>query len=262
MTLTDPCLCVGSGAQEVNVLLRVYALAPETLRRLLRQMILRLLGYTTLSFFLFGVYLALFGGPVRWELALPVTVIIGLAYFLILFSAYRQQLRWLYSVRYEIGASSITLRQRNHAPLTVMRANISGVEGRADGLHIHVLGVEPGMFIPYGLAKDGDEAVRATLGMWTGDRPRPFPGRKGRAQAVWLGLGGSLLVLLFANQLELIIPLGVVALGFGIYTERRMNAKPENDPGKVRTYSAAFTFLIFIIAMKACLISLSMMLSR
>lgn len=229
---------------------------------MLRRMLLRLLGFTTLSLLMFCAYLVLFGGPVRWEVAGPAFGLIALAYFLILFLSYRQNLRWLYSVRYELDYSSITFRQRNREPLRVARADIIDVEVDRDGLQIRTVSGSPDLFVPRGLARSGDEDVRQTLLKWTGSRVPPVPPQPRRAKALMMGVGGSLLVLLFANQLGLIIPLGLATLAYGIFLEQRMNAAAESDPGTVRTFSAAFTFLIFVIVMKACLVSMSMMLSK
>ena len=45
-------------------MLRTYAISPEKLRQMLRQLLLRFQGIITISFLLFGLYLALYG-PVR-----------------------------------------------------------------------------------------------------------------------------------------------------------------------------------------------------
>jgi len=241
-------------------MVRVFALAPETLRRMLRRTLLRFQALVTVSFLAFGLYLASTPGPVRWQIAGPIVAVIALAYFLVIFFNFRQQLRLLYSVRYEVDNSSIVYRQAHQEPLRIMRADISGVIERGDGLWVETVD-GAGLLVPYGLSGSGDEEMRGALEGWIGirqlNRQRHIP----VGRLLLIGLGGSLLVLIFANRLEVIVPLGVLALLYGLYTERRVNLQQDSTPGHVRMYNMAFSFLIFVIVMKSCLITLSLLLT-
>src|SRR5574338_1164844 len=117
-------------------MLRIYALAPETLRRMMRRTFWRFQALVTASFLVFGLYLAFLAGPVRWQVAGPILILIALAYFFVIFFYYRVQLRVLYSARYEIDGSSISYRQAGQNVLRIMRTDIASVRVRKDGLWI------------------------------------------------------------------------------------------------------------------------------
>ena len=243
-------------------MLHTYALAPDTLRRMLRRVFWRFQIITTISFLAFGLYLAWFGQPVNWQLAGPAVGLIALAYFFILFLNYRQQLRILYSVRYEIDNSSITYRQHGQEPLRVMRADITAVQERNDGLWIETVSGSSNLLVPCGLARDGDDLVRRTLSSWTGLDPAQGYPRSPVATVVLIGLGGAILVLLFANNLWLILLFGLAILAYGLYTERRLVRTSDAAPGTVRMYNLAFSFLIFVIIMKSCILSAVAIMAR
>lgn len=238
-------------------MLRTYALSPDTLRRFLWRTLLRFQVIVTLSFLVFGLYLALFAKPVDWSFASLIMFVIGLAYFFIIFFNYRQQARMLFSVRYDIDGNSIIYRQRGQDVLRIMRADITYVLERGDGLWIETRDPRVRLLIPYGLARDGDADMLNTLQAWTeverrADHRNPLP---------WLliiGLLGALLILLFANTLYLILPLGALLVAFALFTERRVGRNYPTFPGIVRMYSMAFSFLIFIILMKSCFIGLAL----
>lgn len=239
-------------------MLRVYALAPETLRGLMRGTFWRFQALVTASFLAFGLYLAFLSGPVRWQAAGPIVALIALAYFFVIFFFYRTQLRALYGARYEIDGSSIAYRQLGHDVLRIMRADITGVRARKDGLWIETSDPTVSLLVPYGLARDGDADFRDTLGAWTGiapleARPRGMLG----AQAA-LAVGAALLVVLFANSLTVILPLLAVVLVLGFRLEPRLSPMGERAVGQARMYTLAVNFLIFVILMKACLIGASL----
>ena len=77
-----------------------------------------------------------------------------------------------------------------------------------------------------------------------------------------IAIGGSLLVLLFANSLVIILPLLVAAVVMGFGLEQRLALEGERGAGHARMYSLAFNFLIFVILMKSCLIASALVLGR
>ncbi len=240
-------------------MLRSYALAPETIRRFLRHAFWRFQGITTLSFLLFGLYLAWFGRPVNWSFAGPLVGIIALAYFFIIFFNYRQQIRILYSARYEIDEAGLAYRQLEANSMRLMRADLKEAQERKDGLQVETVeGVT--LLVPYGLARDGDFDFRSTLQAWVGVKPLP-PSQS--APRFWLFIlegVGALAILVFANSLWVIVPLIVFVIAFGAYTERRLAKVHDVPPGIVRMYNTAFSFLIFVIFMKACLVIFNLLL--
>ena len=236
-------------------MLRTYALAPQVLNRMLRWTFWRFQIITTVSFLVFGVYLTTFNRPIQWSVALPITALIALAYFLVIFFNYRQQMRMLYSMRIELDNSSISYRQLGQDPVRVMRADVVAACEQKNGLLVETVDPRVALFIPNGLANDGDQDVRATLDAWVGIEKRV----KGELTEGWLllvGLGGSIIILLFANTLWVIIPLGVVLIGYGMFTERRLAHQPGSSPAQMRSYNMAFSFLLFLILMKSCMIGL------
>ncbi len=243
-------------------MLRVYALAPETLRRIMRRTFWRFQALVTFSFLMFGLYLAFLGGPIRWEAAGPILVVIALAYFFAIFFFYRTQLRALYSARYEIDGSSIAYRQAGQDPLRIMRADIASVHVRKDGLWVETTDQSASLLIPRGLARDGDEDFRETLGAWVGVVPIEARPRAPLGPQFAIAIGGSLLVLLFANSLVIILPLLVAAVVMGFGLEQRLALEGERGAGHARMYSLAFNFLIFVILMKSCLIASALVLGR
>lgn len=239
-------------------MVRVFALAPETLRRILRRTLLRFQALVTVSFLAFALYLTFLSTPVRWQLAGPIVGIVALAYFLVIFFNYRQQLRLLYSIRYEMDHSAIIYRQANQAPLRLMRADVTGAVERKDGLWIETVD-GAGLLILNGLARNGDQEMRSVVENWVEIR-RAVPQQGAPfGRMVLIGLAGMLVVLLFANRLEIILPLGVLALVTGLYTERRLTRIQDAVPGRMRMYNMAFSFLIFVLIMKSCLIGMAML---
>ncbi len=239
-------------------MLRTYVLAPETVRRFLRRTYWRFQAICGLSFLGFALYMMILSRPVDLQVAGPIVVIIALAYFFIIFFNYRQQLRTLYSARYEIDDSSITYRQVHQQPLHISRANIIQVQEREDGILIETTEPGHGLFIPFGLAREGDSDFQSTLQAWTKYLPTP----KKRSVKTWLwvfGLIGSALVLLFANNLWLVLALGIFMLAFGLYAERRLRRFRNIPLGTVRMYSMAFSILMLVILMKACLLGLALL---
>lgn len=243
-------------------MLRIYALAPETVRRIMRRTFWRFLTLATLSILAFGLYLAFFAGPVRWGVAGPIFGVIALAYFFVIFFQYRSQLRLLYSVRCEIDGSGISYKQAGQPPLRILRSEISSVRVRQDGLWVETTENSPGLLIPLGLAREGDQDFRETLGAWVGVVPieaRP-PAPLGPQLAI--ALGGSMLVLLFANSLAVILPLLVLVMIVGVGLERRIQASGERGPGLALVYSYGFSFLLFIMIMKSCMIAMLMLVGQ
>jgi hypothetical protein len=235
-------------------MLRTYALAPETLRRMLRRTLWRFQWIATLSFFVFGLYLSSFGQPVQWQVALPIFLIIAVAYFLAIFFNYRQQLRLLYSVRVELDSSSITYREIYQEPLRIMRFEINAVKERKNGLLVETSDPRISMMVPFGLSHEGDKDVYATLRQWA--EIIPMITRRRRIEN-WLYLFGfitTLFILLFANTLWVILPLGLFLFLYGVYAERRLGRKYDAAPGVLRMYNMAFSFLLFVVLMKSCLI--------
>jgi hypothetical protein len=147
-------------------MLRSYALAPETIRRYIRRMFWRFQIITALSFLAFGLYLAFLARPVDWRAAAPLVGLIALVYFAIIFYYIRQQLRLLYSERFELDDGNITYRQGKKPPLHISRDDIVRVHERKDGIDIETSDPHTRLFIPYGLARDGDSDFRTTLQTW------------------------------------------------------------------------------------------------
>lgn len=242
-------------------MVRTYALAPKTVQRMMARIFWRFQIITTVSFLLFGLYLAFLSGPVRWERAIPLLVIVAVVYFFIIFFHYRTQLRYLYGLRFEIDGSSIVGRQTGREPVRISRADIAAVRLRKDGLQVETVdGVA--MRIPYGLARDGDADFRETLGAWIGVIPLEAcpPAPVGRL--LLAGILGAALILLFANSLAVILPLLLATVVYGLYTERRLANASDSGQTVVRTYNMAFSFLIFVIAMKSCMIAMTLALAR
>lgn len=239
-------------------MLRSYALAPDTLRRFMRRTFWHFQLITALSFLAFGLYLAFLAGPIDWRFAGPLISIVVLAFFVVIFFSYRQQLRLLYSVRYEIDGSSLIYRQHGQEPLRISRADITQITERPDGLWVETTDSRIHMLIPPGLARDGYVDILSTLQSWKGVDPPPT--RSGpRGMLLLFGLISSLLVLLFANTLWLIVPIGLFILFFGLYAERRLTQIREVTPGIQRMYSMAFSFVFFIIVAKSCLLGFEML---
>lgn len=243
-------------------MLRTYALSPAALRRILMRSFWRFQIIVTLSFLAFGLFLASGGQPINWLAAGPVVVIIALAYFFIIFFNYRQQMRLLYSVRIELDSSSIIYRQAGMAPHQVMRGAILSVHEMKDGLLIETDDARLDLFVPFGLSRDGDSEVRRALAAWSQFEPmrRTYP-----SGAWWLVIGGvmaALAILLFANRLWLVAMLGVILFAYGTYLENRLQRSINVAPGMVRMVTMAFTFLIFVVVMKSCLLTVTLVLGR
>lgn len=244
------------------VMVQTYALSPKVLRKALQRTFWRFQWIATLSFFVFGVYLASFDQPVNWNTALPLVLVIALAYFLIIFYSYRSQMRLLYSVRVELDNSSVLYRQLGEEPVRIMRADITAVRERKDGFLIET--VDPGetLLLPRGLSNDGDQVLRAVLDAWVGVDSSAMVQTKQERGLFFAGLGLGLLVLLFANSLWSILPLGIALTGYGVYVERRLTRQKDTPPGLVRSYNTGFSFLLFMILMKSCFISFLMLTVR
>jgi hypothetical protein len=235
--------------------LHTYALAPATLRRYLNRSQARLQAVVTLSFVAFGAYLLFDRRPVAPGLVVPVVVVIALVYFVILFFNYRQQLRLLYSVRVDLDGSSIAYRQAGQEPQRVMRGAIARVLEHKDGYLIETSDPRFHLLIPNGLARDGDEVVRMALIEWSGIVS--LPKRRSPEPALNLfGFASAVVVLVFANSLWIVIPLGIFIFIWGFYAERRLERSPRILPGTVRMYNSALAFLLFVLLMKSCILTL------
>lgn len=216
----------------------------------------------TVSFLAFGLYLAWFARPVQWPRVLPIIGIIALVYFVVIFFNYRQQVRLFYSIRYELDGSSIIYRQVGQDLRRIMRADISQAQQRRDGLWIKTVDESMSMLIPKGLARDGDEDFRQTLDAWVGIEPAVEGRRTRKVSLVLLAIAGALLILVFANSLWIIAPMGVALVLLGAIAERQMTRSYSLTPGAARMYSMAFSFLIFILIMKSCMLGIEMALAR
>jgi hypothetical protein len=243
-------------------MLRTYALSPSALRRYLMRTCWRFQGIVTLSFLTFGLFMASAGQPINWLVAGPVVLVIALAYFLIIFLNYRQQMRLLYSVRVELDGSSIIYRQAGNPPHRVMRGAILGVRETRNGLLIETDDPRLDLFVPFGLSRDGDSEVRRALAAWSQFEPmrkNHIPG------AWWMVIGGviaALAILLFANSLWMVALLGVALFAYGTYLENRLQRSIRVVPGMVRMVTMAFTFLIFVVVMKSCFLTVTLVLGQ
>ncbi len=243
-------------------MLQTYALSPAALRRTLMRTFWRFQVIVTLSFLAFGLFLASSGQPINWLVAGPVVLVIALAYFLIIFLNYRQQMRLLYSVRVELDGSSILYRQAGLSPHRVMRGAIMKVRETQEGLLIETDDPRLDLFVPFGLSRDGDVEVRRALAAWSQFEPlrhRYTPG------GWWLLTGGviaAIAILLFANRLWMVAILGVLLFGYGSYLENRLQRRINVAPGMVRMVTMAFTFLIFVVVMKSCFLTVTLVLGR
>lgn len=241
-------------------MLRTYALSPAALRRILMRTFWRFQVIVTLSFLAFGLFLASSGQPVNWLVAGPVVVIIALAYFLIIFLNYRQQMRLLYSVRVELDGSSIIYRQAGQPPHRVMRGAILEVREVKEGLLIETDDPRLDLFVPFGLSRDGDSDVRRELAAWSGLEPLRRNTVSGGWWLVTSGVIAALAILLFANSLWMVALLGVGLFAYGTYLENRLQRNITVSPGMVRMVTMAFTFLIFVVVMKSCFLTVSLVL--
>jgi hypothetical protein len=243
------------------LILHTFSLSPETLRKYLLRSLKRFQVYITISFLLFGLYLAWFAGPVHWPTAIIISAVIALAYFLIIFFNYRQQIRLLYSVRIELDGSGIIYHQLGAEPLRISRADVVRVQEREDGLWIETVDPRINMLVPLGLSRDGDEVVRLMLKKWASVEPLI---RNSLDPHRWLRIVIyllAILILLFANTLWIIIPLSAAVFVYGVYAERRLARVYDFTPGVKRMYSMAFSFLIFVITMKSCIMLTSAMIA-
>jgi hypothetical protein len=243
-------------------MLHTFSLSPETLRKYLLRTIWRFQLVVTLSFLLFGLYLAWLAGPLHMQAAVAITIIIALAYFFIIFFNYRQQIRLLYSVRVELDGSGIIYRQHNQEPLRISRADIIDVAEHPDGLLIQTTDSRIFMLIPFGLARDGDEVVRRMLQKWGQAVPPSQPKRRSGRWQRFLGYFFALLIILFANNLMILIPFGVLLFVFVVHSERRLRQDYTALPGSNRMSGMAFSFLFFVLAMKSCIMFSSLLITR
>jgi hypothetical protein len=188
-------------------------------------------------------------------LVVPVVVVIALVYFVILFFNYRQQLRLLYSVRVDLDGSSIAYRQAGQEPQRVMRGAIARVLEHKDGYLIETSDPRFHLMIPNGLARDGDEAVRTALMTWSGIVPLPRH-RSSEPALSLFGFVSAVFVLVFVNSLWIVIPLGIFIFFWGFYAERRLARASTVLPGTIRMYNSALAFLLFVILMKSCILTL------
>lgn len=242
--------------------MRTYALSPETLRGLLRQTIWRFQGIVTLSFLLLGLYLALFARPVYLPTALPIILIVALVYFLVIFFQYRQQLRLLYSIRVELDGSGIIYREARQEQKRISRADITRVRELKDGFWIQSVDPDLSLFIPFGLARDGDEQVRKDITSWTIIEPPVRQGSMKQRTISWIAWLAILLILLLANSLWVLIPAGVVLLVAGFMFAKRAQYLQEIEPGDHRTSTLVYSFLIFMVVMKSCLLGMTIAFAR
>lgn len=243
-------------------MLRSYALAPGTLRRFLRRMFWRFQLIVTISFLAFGLYLTWFSRPILWPRVLPIVVIIALAYFFVIFFNYRQQVRLLYSIRYELDGSSIIYRQVGQELRRLMRADIAQAQQRRDGLWIQNVDGTMNLLVPKGLARDGDEDFLQTLDAWVGVERKEEARPASKVGLLFFAVAAALIILIFINNLWVTVPLGVALFILGILLERRLERSQTVAPGTARMYSLAFSFLIFIIIMKSCMLGIGMALIR
>ena len=234
--------------------MRTYPLAPETIRTYLLRAFWRFQLMVTVSFLVFGVFLTTSPNPIHWGWAVSLVVVIALSYFILIFYYYRRQMRVLYSLRIEIGSSYITLRQVWREPLFISRADVEEVSEQIDGLHIKTIDPRLKMVVPYGLAREGDEDVRRELANWLPIVPLPYRVSKTSRLTFWFSLLASLLILMFANSLWVALPLGAFLFIFGTYAEQRLNQTYKVEPYVTQSYSLAFSFLIFLILIKSCLL--------
>ena len=243
-------------------MLRTYALSPAALRRILMRTFWRFQIIVTLSFLAFGLFLASGGQPINWLAAGPVVFVIALAYFFIIFYNYRQQMRLLYSVRIELDNSSIIYRQAGMAPHRVMRGAILGVHEMKEGLLIETDDARLNLFVPFGLSRDGDTDVRRALAAWSQFEPlrRTYP--TGGWWWVGGGVAAAIAILLFANRLWLVAGLGVILFAYGSYLENRLQRSINASPGMVRMVTMAFTFLIFVVVMKSCFLTVTLVMGQ
>ena len=238
----------------LNPGMRTYPLAPETIRAYLLRTFWRFQLIVTVSFLVFGVFLTSSPRPIHWSWAVSLIVVIALSYFILIFYYYRRQMRVLYSLRIEIYPSYIILRQVWREPLFINRADVIEISEQIDGLHIKTNNSRIKMVVPYGLAREGDIDVRRELSNWLPIVPLPYRVSKTSRLTFWFSLLSSLLILLFANTLWVALPLGMFLFIFGTYAEQRLNQTYKVEPYVTQSYSLAFSFLIFLILIKSCLL--------
>ena len=117
------------------------------------------------------------------------------------------------------------------------------------------------MLVPTGLARDGDEVVRRAISAWAAIEPLDQTNRP-KSWLTFLGLVGGLGILLFANSLWVILPLGMVLLLYSIYFERRLLQNDNILPGVTRMYTTTFSFLIILVVLKSCFLGMVWFMGR
>jgi hypothetical protein len=244
------------------LIMHTFALSPESVRKYLRRTLVRFQVFVTISFLLFGLYLAWFSGPIYWPAAITIMLLVALTYFLVIFYHYRQQVRQLYSIRFELDGSGIIYRERGADPLRISRADILRAKERKDGLWIESVDPRFDLLVPSGLSRNGDEVVRTMVQRWLPIEPlrEPVGGRHRRLR--YLIYLAAFIVLLYANSLWTILPLGAAVFVYGVTVETRLARAYQHIPGMQRMYSMAFSFLFFIIMMKSCFLLMVTYLAR
>lgn len=238
---------------------RVYAISPRSLRKMLRRLVLRSHAVAAAGFVFFGLYLILFAPAVKPGLLFLILSIVALAYFLVIFFQYRHELRVLYSIRVEINPVGIIYREIKQLAVLITSQNYGGAEEQHRGLLVQLKVPPHELFIPHGLIGDGDFELRQILASWGPFRKLERRRLKLLFRLRLVSFTGAVLILLWINQMWVVVSLGVFLFLFGTYTEMRLMHVHSAEPGVTRLYSASYAFLVFTVLMKSCLLGFRLM---
>ena len=241
---------------------RSYVLAPNTLRRIMRAVFWRFQLIVIISFLGFGLFLARSGRAIHWALVLPMVGVIALVYFLVIFLYYRQQIKLLYSIRYEVDGNGIIYRQIGQPSMRIGRADIAAIREGKDGIQIETVTPGVNLQIPRGLAQSGDRDLREILNAWSVIQPAEHNQNNPWLGLIFTGAAVALLIVFLTNNLWVTMPLVLFLVGFAIYSNRWMLKIPSSKPGMARMYSFAISFLVFMAIMKSLLLAMSLFLVR
>lgn len=227
--------------------MKTYSLAQDTIRRQLRRAFVRF--QIAVFFILFILAGFLF---TDWVVGLPIFLIVMAAYVFITVTHFRRERRFLHSLRVDLTPDDLRLYLDYHPPAAVERRNVFAVQETHEGLYVSSYDTKH-LTVPFGLADDGDQQVRATLSDWTWIRPIPAY-RHLSDVPLFIGLVVAMTVLVMVNTLYPALIVGGALVLYYLYVYFRVRWVFHLDPEVFRSYTMALTFMIFIIVMKTCIL--------
>ena len=195
------------------------------------------------------VVIMLVQGITNWLTLLFAVPLLLILFGFGLYTALKQQMAILSSVKIEIGENYVARSQLRVPPVRITRADITSVEEIEGGLCVRTSDPARSLAVPQLLGEAEFQEIKATLAGWHPIKPNN-PQARAKSVATYVVLLAGFGVIFFSESLWLVLATAVVVFAYYVYLYRLLRRSSGVDPQYKRTFLIILVFIVLITLSK------------